>query len=415
MARQTLTDRGIKALKPAVPGNRYDIMDVVVPGLGVRVTDKGAKTFVLVARFPGSTNPTRRAIGEYGALTLEKARETARLWLEQIQKGIDPKAEVERDRRAAVQERENTFEAVAETFIARHVAKLARPEEAARQIRTELVARWARRPITEITRQDVVAMAEQIGDRAPYLAHVVFGHLRKLFNWAIARGTYGLEVSPCDRVRLADLVGRKEPRTRVLNDAELRALWAVAGGLGYPYGPVIRLLMLTGQRVSEVAEARWREIDLAKRLWTIPVERMKGKAAHAVPLSDAVMTILDGLPRFSAGDHLFSTRDGVKPVNGFSKTKERIDARLAAELKAAPPPWVLHDIRRTVRTGLSTIGVADMVRELVIAHARPGLHKVYDQHAYLDEKRQALDLWAARLRAIVEPAPENVVTLPRRR
>jgi integrase len=401
MAKTTLTDRGIKALKPAEPGRRYDLMDSVVPGLGIRVTDKGMKTFVLVARYPGSPNPTRRALGEYGALTLEKARETSRRWLEQIGKGIDPKAEADKERRAVIRERENTFEAVAETFIARHVTKLARPEEAARQIRTELVARWARRPITDITRQDVVAMAEEIGDRAPYLAHVVFGHIRKLYNWAIARGTYGLEVSPCDRVRLGDLIGRKEPRTRVLIDGELRALWAVAGGLGYPYGPVVRLLMLTGQRESEVAGARWSEIDLAGRLWLIPKERMKGRAAHVVPLSDAVVMILGALPRFSGGGHVFSTTDGVKPVNGFSKCKARIDARLAAELGAAPPPWVLHDIRRTVRTGLSTIGVADMVRGLVIAHARPGLHKVYDQHAYLEEKRQALDLWAARLSTVV--------------
>ena len=160
-----------------------------------------------------------------------------------------------------------------------------------------------------------------------------------------------------------------------------------------------------------------------EKLWTIPAERMKADAAHVVPLSDDVVAILQSLPRFKKGDHVFSTTFGVKPVNGFSKAKERLDrrmlrswralARLARNRrKAQIEPWVIHDIRRTMRTGLSALPVPDLVRELVIAHTKPGLHKVYDQHAYLDEKRRALDLWAARLRSIVEPAPTaNVVQM----
>jgi integrase len=148
---------------------------------------------------------------------------------------------------------------------------------------------------------------------------------------------------------------------------------------------------------------------------------MKADGAHSVPLSDDVIAILKSLPRFKKGDHLFSTSFGTKPVNGFSKAKERLDKRMLCSwralarvrgddrCKALIEPWVIHDIRRTMRTGLSALPIPDLIRELVIAHTKPGLHKVYDQHAYLEEKRYALELWATRLRSIVTPVPTNVV------
>jgi integrase len=181
--------------------------------------------------------------------------------------------------------------------------------------------------------------------------------------------------------------------------------------MGYPYGPLLRLLALTGQRKSEVADARWSEFDLQQKLWTIPAARMKADAPHVVPLSDAAIEILKTLPRFESGDHLFSTIFGVKPVNGFSKAKDILDRKLKQILGKPVEPFVIHDIRRTMRTGLSALPIPDLVRELVIAHTKPGLHKVYDQFAYLDEKRQALDLWAGRLRDIITPPPANVVEL----
>ena len=154
---------------------------------------------------------------------------------------------------------------------------------------------------------------------------------------------------------------------------------------------------------------------------------MKTDVDHCVPLSDDVLDILKSLPRFQKGDHLFSTTFGLKPVNGFSKAKQRLDrhmlrswralARVRGEdrRKARIRPWIIHDIRRSVRTGLSALPVPDLVRELVIAHTKPGLHKVYDQHAYEAEKRHALELWAARLRSIVEPPPApNLVPLAAR-
>jgi integrase len=175
--------------------------------------------------------------------------------------------------------------------------------------------------------------------------------------------------------------------------------------------------MLTGQRRSEVAEARWAEFDLAKKLWALPAERMKASAAHVVPLSDDVLAILQSLPKFERGDYAFSMTFGAKPVNGFDKAKKRLDAEMLRMLreddpKATPPDFVVHDLRRTVRTGLSAIpNISDLVRELVIGHTKPGLHKVYDQYAYLEEKRFALTAWSARLRSIIEPAAPNVIEL----
>ena len=145
-------------------------------------------------------------------------------------------------------------------------------------------------------------------------------------------------------------------------------------------------------------------------MWNIPVARMKMRSAHTVPLTDDVLALLASLPRFDRGDHLFSATFGVTPVNGFSKAKRRIDAAMG---KTAP--WVLHDIRRTMRTHLSALPIPDSVRELTIGHLKAGLHRVYDQHAYLDEKRHALELWSARLRDILQPAPANVVKLAKAR
>ena len=400
MARNRLTDRKLAALKPE--GKRYDVMDTDVPGFGVRVSETGQRTFVLIARYPGSSNPTRRALGEYPALSLEQARERARGWRELIRKGIDPKAEVERLRREELRMQQTTFGAVAEDYIALRVKAQRRVVETEREIRKELIAPWGSRPITAITRSDVIALVDAITRRpAPYTAHIVLGHARSLFNWAINRGAYGLEASPCDRVKPTALIGAKEPRQRVLTDAELASLWKSSETLVYPFGPIFHLLLLTGARKSELAEARWSEFDLAKKIWTVPPERFKSNASHLIPLSDAAVAIIESLPR-TGNDHLFTGRKGM--VHNFYIPKERLDA-----LMGPMPAWVIHDIRRTVRTRLASLRISDLVAEMVIGHGRKVIQRLYDQHTYEAEMREALELWSARLRDIVTPPPENVV------
>jgi integrase len=406
VSRKNLTDRFINSRKAAPDGKREEYFDAIVPGLALRITDRGHKSFALVARYPSHPkNPTRRALGDYGAMTLEHARAKAREWLELIQKGIDPKVQEARQRAAEQRRQVNSFAAVAGEYLDRHAASLKKSAEAKRIIEGEFVRRWGARPITDITPEEVAAAIRAIVKRgSPYQAHNALGYIRGLYNWAIGTHEFGVSSSPVERLKPKALIGKREARDRTLSDDELRSVWGAADEMGYPYGAVFRLLILTGQREREIADMSWREVDFDKRLLTIPAARMKGDRAHEVPLAPLAIELLVSLPRWTK-DFVFSTTAGAKPVNGFSKAKARIDKL------SGVAGWVLHDLRRSMRTHLSALPVQDLVRELVIAHARPGLHKVYDLHAYQDEKRECLELWERRLVSIVEPPPPNVADL----
>jgi integrase len=411
MLAKLLTDRAIRALKPATSGRRDAHWDLAVRGFGVRVTDKGQARFMIMTRLGQSGSPVRRTIGRAWTvplprglappLSLAEARDQARSALAGMKAGVDPKQSA---RKAVAEEKrraESAFSAVAERFIAEHVVarKLKRGSEAASAIRSKLIPAWGDRPMNEITRADVAKLLSKVAREHPYAAHHLHGYVRKLLNWAIAREEFGVAVSPCDRISTKDLIGEKRPRDRVLSDLDLRMLWqatAPNASLGYPLAPFTRMLLLTGQTLREVAHASWAEIDLNVALWTIPSERMKGDAAHEVPLAPAVVDLLKALPR-GKGPFVFSTTNGERPIAGFSKFKGRLDRALNGI-----DPWVFHDLRRTVRTRLGGLKVPSIVAELVIAHAQPGLHRAYDRHSYLNEKAEALVLWANKLLSIVE-------------
>src|SRR6266480_1508098 len=301
VTRQNLTERFINSRKNAPAGKRNDYHDVIVPGLALRVTERGHKSFVLVTRYPSNpAHPTRRAIGDFGAITLDQARHKARAWLELIRRGIDPKVEESRRRAAAQRRQLNSFAAVAAEFLERHASGLKKSTEAKRIIEGEFVKRWGPRPITDIMPEEVAAAIRAIVKRgAPYQAHNAFGYLRRLFNWAIGTHEFGIQVSPVERLSPADLIGKREARERTLSDEELRAVWNAAGSMGSPYGELFRTLILTGQREREVADMSWLEVDLNKKLWTIPAQRMKGGRAHEVPLAPEAVALLRRLPRFA--------------------------------------------------------------------------------------------------------------------
>jgi integrase len=394
---RNLTEPLIRNLKPATAGQRYAVADAVVPGLKVRVTDKGAKSFVLWRRYPGAKNSAAaRSLGKVGELKLADARTKARAWLALLAQGKDPSVEDA----ASV----TTFGVAVEDYLARHVKGLRTARGAEREIRNELVPHWARRPLNEITRSDVIRLIDKIVARpAPGQARNIFGHIRTFFNWAVEHGL--VDASPADRVRPARLIGPKMPRQRVLTDAEIKEFWHAASSLPYPYGPLYQMLLLTGQRRGEVAGARWREFDLAARTWSVPPERFKSNVVHIVPLTDDVLALLATLPRWPNSDALFSA-DGRVPVSRFSAAKRALDRAMAA-----PATFVIHDLRRTVRTRLSSLRVPDAVSEMVIGHGRKGIQRVYDQHTYLTEMREALEAWAVRLRTIVDPPQTNVVPI----
>jgi integrase len=419
-AQRKLTDRHLASVKGAPAP--YDIRDTEVPGLRCRVMPSGERTFVLLARFSRDGNPTRRALGNYPVLSLAAARDKAIQWKRLLKAGIDPGVEEERRRREEERKRQDSFAAVAEQFIG-HIKrqKLRTAADMEHDLRKTFVSEWGARPITDIQPDDIKRVVRRAIDRgAKYQAFSDFALIRRVFNWSLGTDDHGLQFNPCSRLRPADLIGPRASRDRVLSDAELRALWRATERMKYPHGPLYRMLLLTGLRLGEICGARWSEFDLERREWTIPGSRMKKTRAGAkpfvVPLTDAMMNVLNDdkrLHRFASGDCLFSFDFGKTPVrvDGFSHVKAELDALMREELGGPLPDFVNHDIRRTVRTHLSALRISEEVREAVLAHVRPGIKGVYDHHQYLDEKREALTLWNARLRSIVEPSPANVVSL----
>jgi integrase len=357
-------------------------------------------------------------------------------------------------RRAETLKKAHTFASIAERYISEHLKGQRRGKVTAREIRSDLIEAWGERPISDIKPGDVKTLIHVIKARAPYQARSAFGHARTLFRWAVHHDL--IEASPIASLEPRWVLDGAKigPRQRALDEQEIAAFWRASGRLGYPYGSLFRMLLLTGCRLNEAARAQWSEfhpelrriIREAKRAgravdwstvpektksWTIPAARFKSNAEHLVPLSDDVCELLESLPLFAAGDFMFTTTDGEKPINGLSKSKRRLDERMLRTLRAMGkqdgddvarvklPGWVLHDLRRVVRTNLSALDIPDHVAEMVLGHGRRGLQRVYDQHRYEPQIREALDRWAAKLREIVQPAssppPANVVTLPRRR
>jgi len=454
--RKRLTDRTIKSLQPAsATAAPSDVMDTIVPGFGVRVMgtpQHPVRTYILRTRFPGNNNPTRVRIGSYDEtdrLSLEGAREKARDWLALIRKGRDPRIEEQRQRQAELRKHATLFGAVAEDFIRDKLPGERRGADVEREIRKEFKAWWDR-PIADITDEDVIRIIRAKAKTAPASARNILGHAKRVFQWSIDQRAYGLRVSPASDIKPGSIVGDKVARDRLLNDDEVFAFWRAAR-MPYPAGPVFRLLILTGLRLTEVSNASWSEFDpvvvraIRQRgeapidwsrfdqqqlTWTIPSARMKGKngkaRAHVVPLTVDMLKILESLPIFvSGGDFMFSRNAGRRPAVMSTEIKDDLDARMLRTLRAMArqrgddfaavqlEPWVQHDLRRVVRSGLSRLKIAEEVREAVLAHVRPGIKGIYDQYQYFDEKRDALMLWGARLRGIVEPAPaaSNVVAL----
>ncbi len=293
MKKVVLTDRALKALKPAPDGKPYEIMDSVVGGgFGIRIMgkpDAPVKSFILLRRFPGSNNPVRRTLGGYGQLSLEQARTKAREWLALIARGIDPAIEIERQRKAELEaERKRTvatFGSAFESYLKRKASKLKSGPDIAREMRREFAC-WMDRPLADISQRDVKEAIQKIVDRgAPTSAHTLFAMLRGFLNWVIDSGDFGFEVSPCSKIKPTVLIGERSIRDRTLADHELRALWLASEALGYPFGKLFQLLALTALRRDEGANTSWREFDFDARGWLVPGVRMKNGAPFAVPLA----------------------------------------------------------------------------------------------------------------------------------
>jgi integrase len=411
--RAVLTDKLLHSL--TAKGQPHEpIWDQTLRGFGIRVGDHGGVSFFIMARQRGGgRGPIRIAVGRYPTLALAEARDRARLLLRDLQDGVDPRERKAEQQRIAAARLASRFDVIAEDFIQRHVARARTASAISLRIRRELITRWGNQSIADISRADVVRMVDDIVDRGhPEAARQTFTYARRLFHWAVARGL--LQHAPTDHLNTKDLIGAKKPRQRLLRDEELALIWRAAMQSPYPDGPYVQLLLLLGVRRSELGQAAWSELDLERALWTIPPGRMKSDEGYTVPLPPRAVEILRALPHFVSG-HVFTAR-GTRPLNDFGTIKSRIDRRIA-ELNGGRliEPWTLHDCRRVFRTGLSTLGIAPHIAELCLAHRQPGLARTYDLHRFDDEKRHALNAWAAYLLGIVEPQPGKVTPLRKMR
>lgn len=238
--------------------------------------------------------------------------------------------------------------------------------------------------------------------------------LRRMLEWAVERGDLG--ASPMATVPVPGSDGERE---RVLKGLELRALWMAADAMHAPYGDFIKLLLLTGQRLREVARMDWREVDLDTAVWIIPGERTKNKRDHLVPLSPLVVSILAA--RNDRKGPVFTTR-GTKPINGFSKPKAALDLKIAAVVAEIASdalthldPWVFHDLRRSFFTGGQALGFPREHMHAAVNHApegkKAGLAKIYGLYEYQAEKTAVMAAWARHVEALVTETETNVVPL----
>jgi integrase len=374
MERKQLTDDVIAALAPK--RKRRLVYDSEVRSLAVSISPKGKRTFVVVKRLNGNKHASRRKLGAVGRITIDHARQLA----------------LKADMRST-----GKFGDVAERYFDEIKAQRSRGEPE-RMIRRELFPRWENKQIASITREDMTNAIKAVKDRgAPSAAHHLFAYAQGLFGYAIAHNL--IEHSPCAGIKPTKLIGAKTRRKRVLTDDEIKAVWRACDKLATPYARLVQLLLVTMQRLSDIADAKLEELDTRSRTLSIPPERFKSDVPHIVPLSQLALDIIAKLPQL---------RGGLFRITGWTQKKRKLDKYVRAELRRINPSATLtnythHDLRRTGRTRLSekALAVPYEVREAVIGHAKKDLDRVYDQYDFLEEKREALDAWAARLSGIV--------------
>ena len=376
-----LTELAAARLAP-VPGKRLERFDGPggVAGLSLRISERGVKSWSLLLRV--GTRQRRLTLGRFPELSLADARKRARAALEQAERGIDPGP--------AADERRQWRDTVATVCRAVRPAALpAQPTAPGGRRGTpaahQRVTGWGARPIGSITRRDALDLIDAIAARTPSMAVKVQGTVRRVFAWAAERGI--IEASPLDRMKPP---ARERSRERVLEPHELAAVWRGAEAIGWPYGAIVKLLILTGARRTRSTGMAWSELDLERRLWIKPAARVKSGREHRLPLSSAARAVLEALPRVDGSDFVFPNRTGTGPVQQFFDAKARLD-RLCGIA-----PWRLHDLRRTVATMMAELGVRESVIAAILDHSQSSLFGVtarYNRHRYQDEQQVALERW----------------------
>ena len=420
--RLTGGDRGTINKAPPSDGTALILNDDLLPGFMLRVT-KRARTYVVVTRVKGRPGQIRRRLGTTRDLELADARAKARQIIEDAQNGIAP-GDAEKDARAAAG-RSDSFKAVADAYFADTLrgggAKLRTKTEMQRKVEKDL-AEWVERPIGSITAREISDLIYQKAQTSPIAANRLVSFIKKLMRWAKRR--HIIEANPAaDIEKPSDEVSRD----RYLSDEEIRLIWDACERVGDPYGRLIRLALVTGQRRGEVAGLRRSEIGRLEHrdgrtgetqeleAWLIPAERTKRLRAHAVPLSPLAKRLIDGAPKLEMEgellEHIFASGvGGDQPPSAWSKFKRRLDDQVGKAIAKALhetfdrkahalPDWHVHDLRRTCATHMEMLGVDRRVISRVLNHAEgdSSVTAIYARYRYDAEAAEALNLWAEKL------------------
>ena len=390
-----LTDVSVR--KTAPTAKRQEIADGQARGLYLIVQPTGGKSWAV--RYSHHGTVKKVTLGPYPALSLAEARRRALGIAASVANGADPATEKKVERKAAERAPDvvRTVRMIADEFLRRHTDEKNGARWAAetkRILDRNILPAIGDKPASSVGKAEIHDILDTIMDRGtPIAANRTLAVVKKLYRWALSRGY--VDRDPCAGIAKP---GDETKRDRVLSDGELACVWRAAEGMAYPFGHAVQLLILTGARRDEVGAMRWSELDLTDRVWTLPGARAKNNVEHVVPLSAAALSILERAPRIGKRDGFVFTTTGETAVSGWSKAKSMLDTA------GGVAGWRLHDLRRTVATGLAGIGVALPVVEKILNHVSGsfgGVAGVYQRHAFTDEKRDALDKWADRVAQIV--------------
>ncbi|MBK9239389.1 MAG: tyrosine-type recombinase/integrase [Acidobacteria bacterium] len=375
MPTVNLTARLVASIKPSKARTEY--FDSAMPGLALRVTPTGAKSWTVLYRHRGRLR--RLTLGSESVVTLAAARDRARDELHGVTKGADP-ATVKQDGRKA-----ETIADLADTYIERWAKPRKRSWKADDNLlRKKILPAWKQRAIRDITRQDVIRLVDGVAETAPIVANRVAALLSKMFAFALDRDL--VTASPAVRIPRP---GTEQARDRVLTEDELRALWKAFSALEPPMAAFYKLRLVTAQRGGEVASMRWRDVDLESAWWTIPSASSKNKLAHRVPLSQTALDLITALQH-----------DKSKPedfvLEGARGKRQQAEAAAMLPVK----DFRGHDLRRTAASLMVGSGVSRLTVSKILNHVERSVTAVYDRHSYDAEKRAALDGWALSLASI---------------
>jgi len=438
MATGRITKRAVDAIALPPAGKRAYLWDDTLKGFGCMVTDTGTRSYLVQYRIGGRDSATRRVtIGKHGSpWTPDTARDRAAELLEQVRRKVDP-FDAERERLAVSRAEKEAktreeqalaklaFNVVATEYIEQDAKKnLRRWGEQEAIIERDLAPAFGGTPLPSISADDINDQLAKVARRSSSAALKAYVALRAVYAFAHVehRKLFPKSASVLGQVVRPEAGGQRD---RHLTSAEMKLMWEASKVVGWPFGPIYQLLLLTGMRLREVAEGRWSEIDLTEARWNIPGERSKNGKPHWVHLSSPALSIIKDLPRLGECELMFTT-NGETAVSGFSRAKSRLDKAMLDILrnettdagtdpaKAKVNPFVIHDTRRTFARGCQRLGQPPEVVERLLGHItdiESGLKGVYQTYQFEPERMDATEKWANELLRIVNGGKPKVIQL----